>query len=143
MENTTDSSTTNVLSSHSFAATTVSSYIRNVSTMNQSTAYQYHSRLKDFEDFIGNEYHIRLSVDSLLKIKHGNLDPFDVLNGYAAYLKNSNVSTLTLKQRIVTVKNFFEYCEIDRSPRRLKLKVKLPKIVRKKKPYLKKRLLKY
>ncbi|MFL6461604.1 MAG: tyrosine-type recombinase/integrase, partial [Nitrososphaeraceae archaeon] len=55
------------------------------------------------------------------------------LNGYAAYLKNSNISALTLKQRIVTVKNFFEYCDIEISPRRFKLKVKLPRVVRKKK----------
>lgn len=33
----------------------------------------------------------------------------------------------------MTVKNFLEYCDIDISPRRFKLKVKLPKIVRKKK----------
>jgi integrase len=33
----------------------------------------------------------------------------------------------------VTVKNFFEYCDIGISPRRFKLKVKLPRVVRKKK----------
>jgi integrase len=48
-------------------------------------------------------------------------------------LKNSDISVLTLKQRIVTVKNFFEYCDIEISPRRFKLKVKLPRVVRKNK----------
>jgi integrase len=48
-------------------------------------------------------------------------------------LSNRNVSALTLKQRVVSIKNFFEYCDIDISPRRFKLKVKLPKVVRKKK----------
>ncbi len=38
----------------------------------------------------------------------------------------------------MTVKNFFEYCDIDISPRRFKLKVKLPKVVRKKKEALSK-----
>jgi integrase len=38
----------------------------------------------------------------------------------------------------VTLKNFFEYCDIDISPRRFKLKVKLPKVVRKKKEALSK-----
>jgi integrase len=38
----------------------------------------------------------------------------------------------------VTVKNFFEYYDIDISPRRFKLKVKLPKVVRKKKEVLSK-----
>jgi integrase len=123
---------------NSLAANTVASYIRNVSTMSKSTAYQYSSRLKDFEDFIKSEYNARLSVDTLLQIKKGNQDPYNLLNSYAAYLKMCNISTLTLKQRIVTVKNFFEYCDIDISPRRFKLKVKLPKIIRKKKEALSK-----
>ena len=35
--------------------------------------------------------------------------------------------------------NFFEYCDIDISPLRFKLKVKLPKIIRKKKEALSKK----
>jgi len=96
--------------------------------MSKSTSREYFARLNYFNEFIANEYHNRLDIDDLLvKIKNGNQDPYDVLNGYAAYLKNCNVSTLTLKQRIVTIKNFFEYCDIDISPRRFKFKVKLPR----------------
>ena len=75
---------------------------------------------------------------SFLKIKKGNQDPYNLLNSYAAYLNNRSISAVTLKQRIVTVKNFFEYWDIDISPRRFKLKVKLPKVVRKKKEALSK-----
>jgi hypothetical protein len=57
---------------------------------------------------------------------------YDILNGYSAYLQqNYTVSTLTLKQRITTVKNFLEYHDVDISPRKFKLKVKLPRVVRK------------
>jgi integrase len=38
----------------------------------------------------------------------------------------------------VTVKNFLEYCDVDISPRKFKLKVKLPKIVRRNKEALSK-----
>ncbi|MGA9152217.1 MAG: hypothetical protein WBZ36_16705, partial [Candidatus Nitrosopolaris sp.] len=104
MTNTTNSITKGL------STNTVTSYIRNVSTMNKSTAYQYFSRLNDFKDFIKSQYDNRLSIDNLLlEIKNGNQDPYDLLNGYAAYLRNSNISTLTLKQRIVTIKNFLEY----------------------------------
>jgi integrase len=121
----------------SLAANTIASYIKNVSTMGESTAYQYLSRLTDFEKFVVGEYH--LSVDNLLpKIKHGNQDPFDILVGYAAYLKNRNISPLTLNQRLTTAKNFFEYCDIEISPRKFKIRVKLPKIIRKKKEALSK-----
>src|SRR5215467_14397658 len=106
--------------------------------MNESTAHQYLSRLKNFDDFIAKAYNS--DVDSLLpKIKQGNQDPFGLLNAYAAYMKNRNISPLTLNQRIVTIKNFFEYYDIEISQRRFKLKVKLPKIVRKKKEALSKK----
>jgi integrase len=127
------------LSEYSSVSNTINSYITNVRIMNGSTAYQYLSRLHDFENFLINKYDNSLSVDNLLlKIKQGNQDPYDLLNSYAAYLKNRNISAATLKQRIVTVKNFCEYCDIDISPRRFKLKVKLPRIVRKKKAALSK-----
>jgi integrase len=130
---------TKISSENASAANSVNSYVRNVSTMNESTAYQYLSRLKVFEDFLGGEYGNHLSVDSLLlQIKKGNQDPYDILNGYAAYMKNRKISALTIKQRIVTTKNFFEYSDIDISPRRFKLKVKLPKTIRKKKEALSK-----
>jgi integrase len=125
------------VSNYSHAAHTINSYIGNVRTMNDSTAYQYLSRLKEFQAFIEDKY--GLSVDGLIpEIKKGQLDTYDVLNSYAAHLKSCNISTLTLKQRIVTVKNFFEYYDIEISGRRFKLKVKLPKIVRKKKEALSK-----
>jgi len=98
--------------------------------MNESTAYQYLSRLNVFKEFIENKYN--LGIDTLLiKIKDGNQDTYDLLNDYAAYLKNCNINALTLKQRIVTVKNFLEYHDVD--IRKFKVKVKLPKIIRKKK----------
>ena len=40
----------------SLAANTINHYIGNVRTMNDSTAYQYLSRLKDFQGFIENKY---------------------------------------------------------------------------------------
>ncbi len=101
--------------------------------MCKSTADEYAVRLINFMNFVAIEYPDILDMDNLLiMVKQGNLDSYDLLNGYAAYLRNRGVSTLTLKQRVVTIKNFFEYCDIDISPRRFKLKIKLPKIVKKK-----------
>ena len=61
-------------------------------------------------------------------------DPYDVLIKYIAYLQsNRNLSSLTLKQWVVTAKNFLEYHDVEISPRKFKLKVKLPKVVRKEK----------
>src|SRR6476619_698420 len=46
---------------------------------------------------------------------------------------------IKIKQLFVTVKNFFEYCDIDINPRRFKLKVRLPKAVRRNKEAISKK----
>ena len=74
-------------------------------------------------------------IESLInKLKNEQKDPYDVLIRYIAYLQNNrNLSSLTLKQWVVTAKNFLEYYDVEISPRKFKLKVKLPKVVRKEK----------
>jgi integrase len=117
----------------------INEYIKSISIMSKSTAREYWKRLNSFQMFISNEYAI-LSTDNLIsKIREGVLDIYDILNGYSAYLQqNYTVSTLTLKQRVVTIKNFLEYHDIDISPRKFKLKVKLPRMIRRSKEALSK-----
>lgn len=103
--------------------------------MNKLTAREYYFRLVTFENFIQSEYNIDL--DSIIKeLRVGSkdaYDAYDVLSGYVIYLQNNAISTLTLKVRIITAKNFLEYNDVDVSPRKFKLKVKIPKVVRKSK----------
>ncbi|MGH9984372.1 MAG: tyrosine-type recombinase/integrase [Nitrososphaeraceae archaeon] len=118
-------------------------YINNVKSMSNSTAQQYKYRLDDFANFVYKTYECNL--DSLIhKIlnngnhkKETNPNSYEVLASYTAYLKGT-VAPITIKQRIVTVKNFFEYCDIEVSLRKFKLKVKLPKSVQKDKKGLSK-----
>jgi integrase len=116
---------------------TISKYIKNVGTMNKTTAYVYLRRLASFKSFISNAYN--LTVDELIKrIKDDNEDVFEVINEYSSYLSNTHISSNTIKQRVVTVKNFLEYHDVDISPRKFKLKIKLPRTVRKNKEALSK-----
>src|SRR6478752_10009734 len=116
----------------------VSKYIKNVSIMSKSTAYAYSRRLASFENFLSTAFGA-LAVDKLIRrIKEGDQDVFDVLNEYSSYLSNTGISTNTMKQRIITVKNFLEYHDVDISPRKFKLKIKLPKSIRKNKEALSK-----
>ena len=118
--------------------TTVSKYIRNISTMSVPTAREYLARLNNYKIFLTKKYD-GLSIDDLVsKIKEGIHDSYDILSEYSAYLRNYGISTYTLKERVVTVKNFLEYHDIDISPRKFKLKVKLPKTIRKNKEALSK-----
>lgn len=116
----------------------VSKYIRNVSIMSKATAYSYSRRLASFENFLSTVFGA-LTVDKLIRrIKEGDQDVFDVLNEYSSYLSNTGISVDTMKQRIITVKNFLEYHDVDISPRKFELKVKLPKSIRKNKEALSK-----
>ncbi|MGC2426985.1 MAG: hypothetical protein WA421_08120, partial [Nitrososphaeraceae archaeon] len=106
--------------------------------MNKSTADVYLRRLTSFKNFISNAFDA-LTVDKIIiKIKEGKEDVFEVLNNYSSYLSNTNISANTMKQRVITVKNFLEYHDVDISPRRFKLKIKLPKSIRKNKEALSK-----
>jgi integrase len=101
------------------------------------TANEYHARLDIFKQFVEDKYSLPLD-DIICKIKNDKEDPYKPLTEYARYLGKRNISTLTIKQRVVTVKYFLEYHDIDISPRRFKLKVKLPRAIRKYKEALSK-----
>jgi hypothetical protein len=92
--------------------TAIIKFVTNVSGMSKSTAYQYYARLSNFETFISSRY--RTDVDDIIKkIKEGFYDVYDVLSSYGVFLQNNgNISIVTLKQRVVTTKNFLEYHDI-------------------------------
>jgi len=110
----------------------ISEYVSDVSMMNKLTAREYYARLKTFKKFVEDRYSLGLA-ELISKIKKNKEDAYSLLNRYARYLSENRISTITLKQRVVTVKNFLEYHDIDISPRRFKLKVKLPRTVRRNK----------
>ena len=106
--------------------------------MNNSTAKEYHVRLNSFENFLLKDF--RKSTDNIIEdLKLGFQDVYDTLSSYSMYLQNnSDISAITLKQRIITAKNFLEYHDVDISPRKFKFKVKLPRIIRRSKDALNK-----
>ena len=115
----------------------VSSYLTNVAVVNKSTASKYKERLKKFEVFVSEYY--ELGIDSIItQITKGKIDLYDALGKYVLYLNNNFISPVTLKNHVITVKNFLEYHDIDISPRKFKLKVRMPKVVRKNKEALSK-----
>ncbi|MGB7637725.1 MAG: tyrosine-type recombinase/integrase [Nitrososphaeraceae archaeon] len=80
----------------------------------------------------------RTNTDNLIEqIKEGREDPYKVLSNYVAYSQaNRHISSLTLKHEVVTAKNLLEYNDVDISPRKFKLKVRVPKAIRKNKEAL-------
>jgi hypothetical protein len=105
-------------------------FIKSVGIRNENTAKQYYSRLLFFERFVQEQYN-KISVDYLIqKLKNGDYDPYDILNNYCLFLQNNlNIGSVTFRDKIITVKTFFEYNDIEISPRKFKLRVRYPKTV--------------
>jgi integrase len=116
-------------------------YIENVYVMNKSTASQYQKRLKIFVNFVNQEY--KFKVDTLLEdLRKNKMDVYDVLARYASFLVyRGTLSSLSIKNWMDTAKNFLEFFDIDISPKKFKMKVRLPKAVRKSKEALTKELI--
>src|SRR5919198_667964 len=112
--------------------------------MNKRTAREYYLRLLGFQEFVNNRYGTKnqteVTLDDIIaNIKEDSEDVYEILSDFVSHLQTKyDISALTLKQKVVTVKNFFEYCDVDVSPRKFKLKVKLPKVIRKNKQALSK-----
>ena len=100
-------------------------YIRSISSTNKLTAHEYYLRLVLFEKFVYSKYN--MSLDSLIgKLRVRSIDPYEVLCKYMIYQQdNSTISTKMLKLHMTTAKNLLEYNDIDISPRKFRLKVKI------------------
>ena len=97
--------------------------------MNKRTADEYYNRLSIFERFVLSQYNI--TIDNIInEIIQSKLDPYGVLSNYCIYLQERGQQTSTLKNRVITVKTFLEFYDVDISPRKFKLKVKFPKNIR-------------
>ena len=81
-----------------------------------------------------SNYGSDVTIDKFIYgLKKGKFNVYDALGDYCVYLQNSQIYTTILKQRIVTIKNFLEFNDIDISPRKFKIKVRLPKDIKRNK----------
>jgi integrase len=108
-------------------------YIRSISVTNKRTANEYLGRLFIFETFIKQNYDF--SVDELTISKTFSVDIYDLLSNYVAWLNNRTdndgsklLSNVSIKNRVINVKNFLEYFDIPVNPHKFKLRVKLPRV---------------
>jgi integrase len=107
--------------------------------MSKMSAIIYRDHLKPFESFAMNSYGIDL--DSLvINIREGKYNSYRILSEFTAYLQDPNynkpLSTITLRNRVKVVKNFLEFNDVNISDNKFRLKVRLPKAIRKSKESL-------
>ena len=104
-------------------------YVKSIEVMNKNTALEYHFRLSNFEKFIISQYNLTMD-DFINNILESKLNPYEILSDYCIHLQESGLHPSSLKNRVITVKNFLEFNDVDISPRKFKLKVKFPKNIR-------------
>jgi integrase len=125
----------------------LANYIRNVQQASKGTAAQYEYRLLKFEKYVVSmaseeEQQERqqrqdqelITLDDVINElkKNGNnnkIDPYELLSGFVAYLEEEEdiENPNTIRYFVATARNFLEYHDIEISPRKFKLKVRLPK----------------
>jgi integrase len=108
----------------------LANYVSNISTMNKTTAHEYLYRLKTFRTFIVNHFNIKGLDGVISQINDKRINPYYLLNSYCSYLVAAHISPSYIKNCIITVKNFLEYYDVELSPRKFKMKVKLPRVVK-------------
>jgi|SRR5215216_262461 len=122
-------------------------YIKNIQQANKRTAEEYEYRLSRFEKYIllaSQEQQLyqqnqepKVTITSLdqvveeLKRSSNKINPYDLLSGFVAYLQEEEgiENPNTIRYFIITARNFLEYHDIEISPRKFKLRVRLPKPV--------------
>jgi integrase len=101
-------------------------YVKSIENTNKRTAHEYFDRLRSFEEFIKATY--SFTIDELTIKKTFVTDVYDLLSSYVNYLVNrGNLSNISIKNRVVNIKNFLEFYDIDINPYKFKKRVKVPK----------------
>jgi integrase len=117
--------------------TKLSKYLRNLERSNKNTAINHRRKLNPFVDFVQDAYN--LTLDELIAATQSKIDVYELLSDYASYLQeNRDVSPTSLKQMISVVRTFLETYDVEISPRKFKLKVILPRVIRTKKEAMEK-----
>jgi integrase len=114
------------------SSSAMKNYLSTIRSANQFSAIVYRDHVKAFEAFTLSKYNLSLD-DLLVSVKEGKYNIYGVLSDFTFYLQNeyrNKLSTNTLRIRVRVVKNFLEYCDVDISDAKFRLKVRLPKGIR-------------
>src|SRR5918994_920955 len=113
----------------------ISQYVKSVSMNNRKTGVQYASRLRNFGTYFSQKNNF--TIDEFLINKKFKIDVYELLSSYGFYLTSEYVSpdgfklsNITIKNILNTIRNFLEYHDIEINPRKYRLKVRQPKVIR-------------
>ncbi|HKG71171.1 MAG TPA: tyrosine-type recombinase/integrase [Nitrososphaeraceae archaeon] len=137
--------TTTTTNNRRIRSPSLAKYVKNVQQPNGRTAEQYEYRLCKFEKYLvtvseegqqQQQQNQGLTVldDIIDKLKSGNnnkINSYDLLSDFVAYLREVEgvENPNTIRYFVTAARNFLEYNDVEISPRKFKLKVRMPKAV--------------
>jgi integrase len=113
---------------------TLTKYINRVEKRSKRSASLYNQRLGYFRDFINQK--LDLTLDELIKTltvqgRGPKIDVYDLLSDYVTFLQDTrNMSPLTLKFMLSTIRNFLEFFDVEISSKKFRNKVGMPRVIR-------------
>ena len=120
--------------------TTVESFINNVSIQNIGTAREYKKRLVLFSRFVSETYNLTLDelVRTLTMQGCGpRINTYELFSSYIVWLRHKGtMSPRSIKTWVATARHYLETLDVEISPRKWQLKVKMPKVIKSKKESL-------
>lgn len=86
-------------------------YIIRKSVQSENSAKTYRAKLNRFGFFIYQKYGKASTLDEILsKVATGEIDPYDLLAEFAAYLKEINVKPNEIRQKTKMSRKFLRFC---------------------------------
>jgi hypothetical protein len=103
-------------------------FIQSVTIRNKGTVVQYECRLSFFERFLKEKYKVNLDeLIKKIKFATAEYDSYDILNNYCIFLQNNYNKRSSFRDKIITVKTFLEYNDIEINPKKSQIKSKISK----------------
>ena len=112
-------------------------FLEQLGNVNTGSARTVSAHLADFEQFVRTEY--RKGLDSLLEeLRSGKIDLYELFSKFVTYevrekIQKNFISTRTLNQRVKHIKHFLEANDVTINQTRFKMKIKLPKEIKREK----------
>lgn len=112
-------------------------FIEQLRNANRGTARTVSIHLADFEQFVKREY--CRDLDSMIEeLKSGKLNLYEIFSKFVTYevrekIQKNLLSTRTLNQRVKHIKHFLEVNDITINQTKFKMKIKLPKEIKREK----------
>ena len=112
-------------------------FLEQLRNVNRGTARTVSLHLAEFEQFVRKEYF--RDLDSMVEeLKSGKLDLYEIFSKFVAYevrekIQKNLLSTRTLNQRVKHIKHFLEVYDITISQTKFKMKIKLPREIKREK----------